>query len=116
MTNLMVGTVGRFEVVAMAASAGGLSALSEVLAPLPADFGAAIVLVQHLDPKHRSMMAEILGRRTSLAVHQAAEGDRIGPGGVWVAPSGSSHAGQWRRHDLAHQDRVGPLRPTLRPT
>jgi two-component system chemotaxis response regulator CheB len=75
-----------FEVVALAASAGGLSALSEVLAPLPSDFRAAIVLVQHLDPKHRSMMAEILGRRTSLTVRQAGDGDRISPGGVWVAP------------------------------
>jgi two-component system, chemotaxis family, protein-glutamate methylesterase/glutaminase len=75
-----------FEVVALAASAGGLSALSEVLSHLPVDFRAAIVLVQHLDPKHKSMMAEILGRRTALAVRQAADGDRISPGGVWVAP------------------------------
>ncbi len=75
-----------FEVVALAASAGGLSALSEVLAALPADFGAAIVLVQHLDRRHRSLMAEILGRRTSLEVRQAAQGDRIRAGGVWIAP------------------------------
>ena len=75
-----------FEMVALAASAGGLKALSEVLAPLPADFRAPIVLVQHLDPKHRSMMAEILGRRTPLVVRQAADGDRPTPGGVWVAP------------------------------
>jgi two-component system chemotaxis response regulator CheB len=75
-----------FEVVALAASAGGLNALIEVLAPLPVDFRAAIVLVQHLDPKHKSLMAEILGRRTSLTVRQAADGDRITPGGVWVAP------------------------------
>jgi two-component system chemotaxis response regulator CheB len=74
------------EVVALAASAGGLHALSAVLSELPADFPAAIVLIQHLDPNHRSLMAEILGRRTKLHVHQAAEGDRIEPGGVWVAP------------------------------
>lgn len=86
MTHPSAADDGRFDVVAMASSAGGLSALSEVLAMLPADFGAAIVLVQHLDPKHRSMLAEILARRTSLAVRQAAAGDRIGPGGIWVAP------------------------------
>jgi two-component system, chemotaxis family, protein-glutamate methylesterase/glutaminase len=80
------GSLPPFEVVALAASAGGLNALSEVLAPLPVQFRAAIVLVQHLDPKHKSMMAEILGRRTSLTVRQAADGDRISPGGVWVAP------------------------------
>ena len=76
----------RFEVVGLAASAGGLNALSEVLSALPGDFPAAIVLVQHLDPNHKSLMAEILGRRTGLTVRQAADGDRIAPGGVWVAP------------------------------
>jgi two-component system chemotaxis response regulator CheB len=75
-----------FEVVALAASAGGLQALSEVLAALPADFRAAIVLVQHLDRRHRSLMAEILSRRTPLRVRQAVDGDRIGAGGVWIAP------------------------------
>jgi two-component system chemotaxis response regulator CheB len=76
----------RFEVVALAASAGGLSALSLVLGALPADFGAAIVVVQHLAPQHRSVMAHILDRRTVMSVRQAADGDRIGPGGVWIAP------------------------------
>ncbi len=76
----------RFEVVALAASAGGLAALSEILSALPADFRAAIVLVQHLDPRHRSLMAEILDRRTPLRVRQAAHGDRIAAGGVWIAP------------------------------
>lgn len=77
-----------FKVVGLAASAGGLNALSEVLAALPADFLAPIVVVQHLDPNHRSLMAEILGRRTPLLVHQANLGDRIAPGGVWVARPG----------------------------
>lgn len=75
-----------FRMVALAASAGGLVALSEVLSALPADFRAPIVLVQHLDPKHRSLMAEILDRRCPLEVRQAADGDRLAPGGVWVAP------------------------------
>jgi two-component system chemotaxis response regulator CheB len=75
-----------FEVVALAASAGGLTALSEVLGALPADFAAAVVLVQHLDPRHRSLMADILARRTPLRVREARAGDRLGPGGVWIAP------------------------------
>ena len=75
-----------FDVVAMAASAGGVAALGEVLGNLPADFRAAIVVVQHLDPRHRSLMAEILGRRTGLEVTQAQEGDRIVPGSVYIAP------------------------------
>jgi two-component system chemotaxis response regulator CheB len=75
-----------FEIVALAASAGGLRALSEVLAGLPADFPAALVVVQHLDPRHRSLMAEILGRRTPLAVRQAADDEHVQPGSVFIAP------------------------------
>ena len=75
-----------FEIVAMAASAGGLTALGHVLSRLPADFTAAIVVVQHLDPRHRSLMAEILDKRTSLEVRQAQEGDLLRPGTVYIAP------------------------------
>ncbi|AFZ33754.1 CheB methylesterase [Stanieria cyanosphaera PCC 7437] len=75
-----------FEIVAMAASAGGLNAISQVLSNLPADFAAAIVVVQHLDPSSRSYMAEILKRRTPLAVKQAEENDRINSGTIYIAP------------------------------
>jgi two-component system, chemotaxis family, protein-glutamate methylesterase/glutaminase len=75
-----------FDVVGIAASAGGLNALSRLLAPLPADFPAAIVIVQHLDPRHRSLMAEILGRRCALTVKEAEEGDQLKGGIVYTAP------------------------------
>jgi two-component system, chemotaxis family, protein-glutamate methylesterase/glutaminase len=75
-----------FDVVAVATSAGGLKALSHVLGALPADFPTAIVVVQHLDPRHRSLMAEILGRRSVLPIKQAEQGDRLSPGTVHIAP------------------------------
>jgi two-component system chemotaxis response regulator CheB len=75
-----------FDVVALASSAGGIAALSEILSSLPGDFPAAIVVVQHLDPRHRSLMADILRRRTALEVAQAAEGDHVRPGTVFIAP------------------------------
>ncbi|MBD2388501.1 chemotaxis protein CheB [Cylindrospermum sp. FACHB-282] len=75
-----------YDTVALAASAGGLTALTEVVSTLPADFAAAIVVVQHLDPRHRSLMAEILSRRTGLNVKQAEEGDLLAPGTVYIAP------------------------------
>jgi two-component system chemotaxis response regulator CheB len=77
------------DVVAIASSAGGLDALSRLLGALPADFPAAIVLVQHLDPHHISHLASILARRTPLAVKQAEEGDHLRPGAVFVAPPGT---------------------------
>lgn len=75
-----------FEIVAVAASAGGLTALSSLLSALPRTFGASVVAVQHLDPRHRSLMAEIIGRRSLLPVHQAVAGSHIQTGHVYLAP------------------------------
>lgn len=72
--------------VALAASAGGLKALTVVLAALPETFGATIVVVQHLDPKHPSVVAQILDRRTPLRVVQASEGAQLQAGMVFIAP------------------------------
>ena len=74
-----------FDVVALASSAGGLAALSRVLSALPPNFPAAIAVVQHLDPRHRSLMADILSRRTALKVKQAEEGDVLNPATVYIA-------------------------------
>ncbi len=75
-----------YDVIAIAASAGGLRALSQILAELPRDLPAAIVVVQHLDPRHRSLMASILNRTTRLPVQQARDGDCLRPGNVYIAP------------------------------
>ena len=75
-----------FEVVALAASAGGLNALTQVLATLPETFPAALVVVQHLDRRHRSVMADILRRRTRLSVKEAALGDQLAVGRALIAP------------------------------
>ena len=72
--------------VAVAASAGGVFALTEILGKLPADFPASIVVVQHLDPRHRSLMPQIFGRRSNVPVHQAVEGMKVEPGHVYLAP------------------------------
>ncbi len=85
-----------FDIVVFAASAGGLEALSTVLGSLPADFHAAVVVVQHLDPRHRSLIAEILGKRTRLPVAEAREGDRLRARQVYIAPP--------NRHVLVNAD------------
>ncbi|MEO0455934.1 MAG: chemotaxis protein CheB [Cyanobacteria bacterium P01_A01_bin.114] len=72
--------------VAIATSAGGLKALSEVLGGLPASFPAMIVVVQHLDPRHPSLIAEILSHRTALEVTQARDQERLQSGWVYIAP------------------------------
>jgi two-component system chemotaxis response regulator CheB len=93
-----------FEIVALAASAGGLRAITTVLAALPIDFPAALVVVQHLDPRHRSLMAEILGRATQLNVKEAADGDPLQAATAFVAPP--------NRHLLVNPDRTLSLAQT----
>ena len=75
-----------FDVVAVAASAGGLNALTAVLSPLPPDLPAAIVIVQHLDPRHRSVLAQILDRCTAIDVRQVQDGAVLRPGTAFIAP------------------------------
>jgi two-component system, chemotaxis family, protein-glutamate methylesterase/glutaminase len=73
-------------VIAIAASVGGLKALSIILGGLPANFPASIAIVMHLSPEHKSILAEILNNRTQLAVKQAHTGDILCRGSVFVAP------------------------------
>jgi len=73
-------------IVALAASAGGLAALSTVLGDLPGDLPAAVVIVQHLDPRHESLMPQILGRRSRLCVKQAEDGEWLQAGTAYLAP------------------------------
>ena len=75
-----------FPVIAMATSVGGLKALSVILARLPADFPAAIAIVMHLAPDHKSILAELLNGRTHLVVKQAHSDDVLCPSTVFVAP------------------------------
>ena len=75
-----------FPVIAMAASVGGLKALSVILGGLPADFPAAIAIVMHLAPDHKSILAEILNSRAHLKVTEAHTGDILCPSSVFIAP------------------------------
>jgi two-component system chemotaxis response regulator CheB len=75
-------------VIAIAASAGGLSALSQLLSALAPTLNAAILILQHLDPTRPSHLADILSRRTRLPVKQAQSRDRLRPGAVFTAAPG----------------------------
>ncbi|RSN37628.1 chemotaxis protein CheB [Amycolatopsis sp. WAC 01416] len=75
-----------YEIVAIASSAGGVKALIEVFGALPADFPVPVVVVQHLDPRRETLLADILDRRSSLSVKLAEAGDVLRPGVVYVAP------------------------------
>ncbi|PSP02052.1 MAG: chemotaxis protein CheB [Cyanobacteria bacterium SW_4_48_29] len=74
-----------FNVVVIAASAGGLHAMKKVLSALPPDFPAAIIVMQHLSPKFPSHTSEILNNCTALWVKQAEKGELLRPGRVYTA-------------------------------
>ena len=75
-----------FPVVGVGASAGGFEAFSELLSNLPPDIPMAIVLVQHLDPKHSSLLTGLLTRTTPLPVVEAHQGVTVEPAHVYVIP------------------------------
>ena len=82
-----------FPVVGIGASAGGLEALEQLVGATVGDgapeTGMALVLVQHLDPNHDSILADLLSRRTNLRVRQVEDGDRLEPDTLFVIPPGS---------------------------
>ena len=79
-----------FPIIGVGASAGGLEACTELLHALPKDNGMAFVFVQHLDPKHVSMLAEILARESKMPVLEARSGVEVQPDHVYVIPRNTS--------------------------
>jgi len=73
-----------FPVIGVGASAGGLGALQRLLAPLPADFGMALVVVMHLSPDHESSLGPILQRSGKLTVVTVTKATRIEVNHVYV--------------------------------
>ncbi len=107
------GERGPFDVVAVATSLGGLLALRAVLSQLPAEFPAAVIVVQHRHAMVSYELSDLLRSRTKLAVKEAAEGEVLAPGTVYLAPPGVhvrvDAAGALR---LDSAERVNHVRPS----
>lgn len=71
--------------IVIAASAGGISALQTLLAGLPADTCAAVIIIQHRSPTQSSVLNDILARRTKMPVTMAREGEAIETGVVYLS-------------------------------
>lgn len=70
----------------MGASVGGVQAFSKLLADLPSDFPAAVLIVQHTSPSGPGLLPKVLSRRSSLPVRHPRHGEAIQPAHVYVAP------------------------------
>src|SRR5438874_2462440 len=75
-----------FPIVGIGASAGGLEAFTQLLKHQPPDSGMAFILIQHLDPSHRSLLPEILSKATAMMVTQVTNGAVVRPNRVYVMP------------------------------
>jgi two-component system CheB/CheR fusion protein len=73
-------------VAGFGASAGGLEAFRDVLQSIPDDTGIALVFIMHLDPKHASMLTELLSRSTRMPVSQVEDGMQVEANQVYVIP------------------------------
>jgi len=81
-----------FPVIGIGASAGGLRALEDFFDSMPADSGAAFVVIQHLSPDFKSLMQELLGKHTCMPVKQVTDGVALAPDTVFLIPPGQSLA------------------------
>lgn len=102
-------TVSPRSVVGIGASAGGLEALQTLFSFLPADTGAAFVVIQHLSPDFKSLMDQLLGRCTAMPVHIAQNGEAVQANSVYLIPATKTLTIQNRHLHLAelpHQERI----------
>jgi two-component system, chemotaxis family, CheB/CheR fusion protein len=81
-----------FPIVGIGASAGGLEAFEKFFANTPADTGMAFVLVQHLSAPHKSILADLVQRHTSMVVRQVTDQMKIEPNCVYIIPPNTDMA------------------------
>ena len=82
-------TFGLFPVVGVGASAGGLEAFKRLIREIPANSGMAIVLVQHLEPTHESILTDLLQKSTPIPVQEVSNNVLIEANNIYVIPSNS---------------------------
>jgi len=97
-----------FFVVGIGASAGGLRALEEFFENMPADSGAAFVVIQHLSPDFKSLMKELLERYTKMKVYRVEDGMVLKPNCIYLIPPGTNLVVQERKLYFQAQDRNRP--------
>lgn len=83
-----LGDPSKFRIVGIGASAGGLESLERFFGAMPADSGMAFVVVQHLSPDFKTLMAELLARYSEMPISLAHDGEAVEPNHVYLLPPG----------------------------
>ena len=79
--------------VGIGASAGGLEAIETFFKNMPARSGLAFIVVQHLSPDYKSLMVELLSKRTEMPVHRAEDGMTVEADNVYLIPPRRNQVG-----------------------
>lgn len=79
-------TESDFLIVGMGASAGGLETFNQFFEAMPENPGMAFVLVQHLDPTHKSLMVELIKRHTQMEISEVVDHTKVQPNHIYVIP------------------------------
>lgn len=74
-------------IVCIGASAGGMEAIHELFDRIPQDTGYSFIVIQHLSSDHKSLMAELLSKHTTMNVAEAKDNTRVEPDTVYVIPN-----------------------------
>jgi two-component system chemotaxis response regulator CheB len=101
------------DIIVIGASAGGVQALSTLVAALPADLPAAVLIVLHVPADSPSLLPAILGRDSRLPVAHATNGDRIANGRIYIAPPDLHLLVEGRHLKLVHGPKENLHRPSI---
>ncbi|MBF0232484.1 MAG: hypothetical protein HQK65_05520, partial [Desulfamplus sp.] len=72
--------------VGVGASAGGLEAIEDFFTNMPVESGLAFIVIQHLSPDYKSLMVELLSKKTAIPVHRATDGIEVKPNNIYMIP------------------------------
>jgi two-component system chemotaxis response regulator CheB len=105
--------MARRDIVVIGASAGGVAALSTIVRELPGDLDAAVLIVLHLAPLAKSVLAAILGRDAKLSVVPARDRMPVRPRQAYVAPPGRHLVLEDGKMRITMTDRIDGHRPSI---
>src|SRR5688500_14213204 len=75
------------QIVCIGASAGGMEAIHELFDNMPQNTGFAFIVIQHLSSDHKSLMAELLSKHTTMNVVETKDKTPVTPNSVYVIPN-----------------------------
>ena len=79
-----------FHYVGIGASAGGLEAIEDFFSHMPEKSGLAFIVIQHLSPDYKSLMVELLSKKTKIPVHRCTDGMQVTPDNIYMIPPGKN--------------------------